>query len=139
MEKSVANVVHRRVGAGPDYQCVLVAKRFEDGLAAGERFDINGKRPAAVGTYDFAKVIRNGENKIGNRRPQTLNAAFVIGLIKFPEVVELRLAIKIGQNRVEAFQAERFRRQIVAAQLKLKIRRRAGHKREGSEPREGGA
>src|SRR5579864_1538322 len=138
MQKRVANVVHRRIGAGPDNQRVLVAKRFEDGLAAGERFDINGKRPAAAGTYDFAKIIGNRENEVGNGSAQALHAAFVIPLIEFPEFVELRLTIKIGQNRIEAFQAERFRRQIVTTQLKLKIRRRTRHKGEGSESRERG-
>ena len=85
------------------------------------------------------KITGDHQDELGNRAAIAFHAGFVIGLIELPELVDLRLAIKICQNLVEAFEGERVRRQFVAAQFKIKSRRRTSGQGKRNEPGKCGA
>ena len=135
VEECVANVIPRWIGAGTDNQLVMVAEITEIGLPTGERLDIHRKSPRTIRLYDFTKVTRDREGNLRDRSAIDFHAALVVRLIVLPELIELRLAIEVGQNLVEAFQCERVRRQFVPAQFKLKFWRWTRRQCKGNKPR----
>ena len=70
-KKCVPNVVHRRILAGPDDQRIVVAKSSENWSYRRPAARHKPKTSAAIGPYDFAKIIRGRENELRNRGAQS--------------------------------------------------------------------
>src|SRR5882672_4040979 len=137
MEEGVPNVFQGWIRDGTDNEFVMVPVISEIGFPAGERLDVQGKSPGRIRLYDFAKVTRDAEGDLRERGAVIFHAALVVTLVELPELFELGLAIKVGQNLIETFQCKRVRRQILPAQFKHKFRGRPRGQCKGNEAGKG--
>src|SRR5882762_9531919 len=137
MEEGVPNDFQGWIRSGANNEFVMGSVISEIGFSPGERLDVQGKSPGRIRLYDFAKVTRGGEGDLRERSAVIFHTALIVTLVELPELVELGLAIKVGQNLIEAFQRKRVRRQILPAQFKRKFRGRPRSQCKGNETGKG--